>query len=225
MIISSLYLALNFAFIAAGFLHPTLFALVILGQVFGGISTTFLWSASTSLAQLWFPESQIGLATGISMTGISTGAITGYLLPSNLVYFQSNASITTPSNRTTFENENWIQHNKTVYCWLFLLLLISSVLVLILLITIVPKLPKLPPSVAQYIKRLQNENQNHQESDFKSYIFIIKELMRDKVFIVYVIIGSVSFYGISLYDLCIESIVKEINQLNFSQEKISAATS
>ena len=51
----------------------------------GGISSAFLLSVPTSLAQIWLPESQIGLAIGLAMTGCSTGSIFAYILPSQIL--------------------------------------------------------------------------------------------------------------------------------------------
>ena len=220
MIMSCVFQSFNFLFIVIGFIRPSFFAFVVVGQVVGGISSAFLLSLPTSLAQIWFSESQIGLATGLAITGCSTGSILGFLLPSQIldVPQTKNDSFRNCSNYTTTK---WFQHDKSSYQWLFLIMLITVLLVIILLLTIVPQLPEKPPSVAQHLKRLHSNDQNAKSFGILCFVNEIKKVTFDMVFVASVFTGSVTFFGIELYDLSIEALLRNMNYNNYNPEKLS----
>ena len=114
MIVASILQVTNCLFIIIAFLQPQLFFLFIIGQVIGGISAAVLWSVPTSVAQLWFPESQIGIATGMSMIGSSSGAIAAYLLPAHIMKYPNNKFMNS-SNVTI--NNSWMKYDKKAYQW------------------------------------------------------------------------------------------------------------
>ena len=66
--------AISFVFDIIGFMKPDYLAFVITEKVLGEISAAFLWTVPTSLAQTWFPESQIArLAIGIALINLPLG--------------------------------------------------------------------------------------------------------------------------------------------------------
>ena len=219
MITSSVFQFFNFLFIIIGFIRPSFFIFVVVGQVIGGVSFAFLLSVPTSLAQTWFPESQIGLATGLAITGCSTGGIFAYILPSQILDNpQSNNE--SFKNWKNYTNTKWFQHDQSAYQWLFLTMLFTVSLVIILLLTIVPQLPEQPPSVAQHLKRLHSNNKDAKAIVFLSFVHDIKNVTFDKTFVACVFTGSVTFFGIELYDLSIEALMQNMNHGNYNPEKL-----
>ena len=217
MIVASILQAINSFFIIFGFLLHKLFFLLILGQVIGGISAAVLWTVPTSLAQLWFPESQIGLATGTALLGSSSAALVAYLLPAHIMKF--------PTNTTGFYDNvtatSWMEYDGKVYKWLFFVLLTISLSVLIFLLFAVPEQPEKPPSYAQHLKRVENIQE---KITFENYTSEIKKLVCDYAFIFCGIASSLMYYLPVLFSLSMELMVTHIspNDILFVPETISA---
>ena len=206
MIVASILQAINSLLIMVAFLQPQLLFLFIIGQVIGGISAAVLWSVPASLAQLWFPESQIGIATGMSMLGSSTGSIFGFVLPAHIVKYPKN-EFSIVSNHTTSNSTNWMKYDKSTYQWLFLAVLTTSLTILILLLTAVPERPEKPPSFAQHLKRI---DENKDKITFQFYRSEIKKLISDYIFLACGIGSSMLYYLTVLYELSIESMLAHI---------------
>ena len=203
MIVASILQAINSLLIMVAFLQPQLLFLFIIGQVIGGISAAVLWSVPTSLAQLWFPESQIGIATGMSMLGSGSGGIVAYLLPAHIMKYPKNDTMV--SNNLT--SSNWIEYDKSTYQWLFFAVLTTSLALLILLLTVVPERPEKSPSLAQHLKRIE---ENKEEITFRLYCCEIKKLISDYVFLACGGGSSIFYYLPIIYELSIESMLLHI---------------
>ena len=203
MIVASILQAINSLLIMVAFLQPQLLFLFIIGQVIGGISAAVLWSVPVSLAQLWFPESQIGIATGMSLLGSSSGGIAAYLLPAHIMKYPKLES--SVSNNLT--NSNWMEYDKSTYQWLFLAVLTTSLAILILLLTAVPERPEKPPSFAQHLKRM---DENKDKITFQLYCGEIKKLFSDFAFFACGIGSSMLYYLIIIYELSIESMLAHV---------------
>ena len=220
---SACFQALNTAFVIVGFTWPSLFAFVMAGQILGGVSTAFLWTVPSALAQIWFPESQIGLATGIGFFGLSFGGVAGYIMPSQILSFPlmnfSNFTSRKWSNSTSL---NWFQRDKYIYQWLFLTMLFISTTTAVLLL-IVPAVPEKSPSVAQYLKRKQRR-ESMETRYVQSSATIVKQLLFDKTFLALTFASAITMYGITFVELCIGAIiVDKMHETNNSQaEKLSS---
>ena len=203
---SACFQALNTAFLIVGFTWPSLLAFVIAGQIIGGVSTAFLWTVPSALAQIWFPESQIGLATGIGFFGMSFGGMTGYILPSQVLSFPLINSSTFASRKWSNSTSwNWFQRDKYVYQWLFLTMLIISTTTAILLL-ILPALPEKSPSIAQYLKRKQRR-ESMETRDVQSSATLVKQLLFDKIFIALTFASAITMYAVTFVELGIEAII------------------
>ena len=217
MIVAGILQMTNCLLIIIAFLQPQLFFLFIIGQVVGGISAAVLWSVPTSVAQLWFPESQIGIATGMSMIGSSSGAIAAYLLPAHIMKYPNNKFINS-SNVTT--GNSWMEYDKNAYQWLFFALLMVSFSVLVFLFTVVPEQPEIPPSLAQHFKRLEK---NKDKVTFQSFVSEIKKLIFEKAFLACGFATCVLYYFLMINDLSMELIIAHIRPSgHIAPEKISA---
>ena len=216
MIVASILQAINSILVIIGFFNADFLFLLILGQIIGGVSAAVLWSVPTSLAQLWFPESQIGISTGLAYIGSSSGAFAGYLLPAHILKFPTNST----SGNSNATKANWMEYDKNAYQWLFVALLVTPICVMIFLLTLVPEQPEKPPSYAQHLKRI---NVKHENVTFQFFVFKIRKLVCDYVFIVCAVATSFLYYLPVVYDLCVELIVEKMSLDNyFSPEAISA---
>ena len=221
MLASACFQALNSAFVVVGFTWPSLFAFVIAGQILGGVSTAFLWTVPSALAQIWFPESQIGIATGIGLLGMSAGGAAGRLLPSQLLEGPYKFNKSTSRKWINSTSLNWFQHDKYIYQWLFLISLFVAVVIAVLLL-VVPALPEKSPSVAQYLKRMQRR-EREEPRDRQSFAAEIKKLLLDKVFLAFTFASTITIYFSTFFELCIEAIIANNLQVtsHSKPEKIS----
>ena len=204
MIVAGILQMTNCLLIIIVFLQPQLFFLFIIGQVIGGISAAVLWSVPTSVAQLWFSESQIGIATGMSMIGSSIRSTAAYLLPAHIMKYPNNKSMNS-SNVTI--NNSWMKYDKKAYQWLFLALLMVSFSVLVFLFTVVPEQPEIPPSLAQYFKRVER---NKDKVIFQSFVSEIKKLIFEKAFLACGFAIYVLYYFLMINDLPMELIIAQM---------------
>ena len=209
MIATALLQTVNLSLIIVGFYRPDLFGLVIFGQVLGGIAMAIVWTVPSSLAQLWFPESQIGLAIGFSMVGSSTGGIFAYILPSQIILSpqrqNSSGEMPRASKKTT--DLNWFQHDQLAYEIMFSVFLATAACVLLALLTLVPEMPKKPPSVAQLLKQNRTLRENNSTVH---YWREIKKLFTDCTYIAYAIGSGIMYHLIDLIDLTIGLIIEQM---------------
>jgi len=87
MITASCLFIIGFMIIIIGFLRPSLYFLVVVGQVLNGFAGAIVLALPGSLAQLWFDETQIGLATGLAMFGSSAAGVAACILPPQLIKY------------------------------------------------------------------------------------------------------------------------------------------
>ena len=217
MIVASILQSINCLFVIIAFLQPELLFLFILGQVIGGISAAVLWPVSASLAQLWFPESQIGIATGMSMIGSASGGITAYLLPTHIMKYPNNV-FTNSSNVT--KSTSWMGYDKNTYQWLFVGLLMVSLVALCFLLTVIPERPVQPPSLTQHFKQVE---ENRTVVTLQTYVFEIKKLIFDNTFFAYAFSACMLYYFFVINDLSMEQIIAHLPAIGLiSQEDTSA---
>ena len=220
MIIGSLMQGANYVFLIVGFSQPNFFAFVVLGQILGGISATVLWTVPALLAQIWFPETQIGLAIGIVMIGCSAGAFTGYLLPTQLIESPKNGS-KSMYEHLDYTNMDWFLNDRFVYQWLYLILLLLAFIVLLLLVIFVPEMPEKPPSMAQHLKRQSLYEEDTNKVTLRFFISTAKILLFDKIFVACATTATITFYSFVLCDLSVEAIVHQNFFVDISAEKLS----
>ena len=209
MIATALLQTVNLSLIIVGFYRPDLFGLVVFGQVLGGIAMAIVWTVPSSLAQLWFPESQIGLAIEFSMVGSSTGGILAYILPSQIILSpqRQNSSGEMPRASKNTTDLHWFQHDQLAYEIMFSVFLATVVCVLLALLTLVPEMPKKPPSVAQLLKQNRTLRENNSTVH---YWREIKKLFTDCTYTVYGIGSGIMYHIIVLIDLTIGLIIEQM---------------
>ena len=200
MISAGVLEGLNLILIITGFLQPDLFGVVVLGQTFGGLANAIIWTVPSSLVQLWFKESQIGLATGLSAVGMSAGAITAYILPSQVIL---PPKVTNTANVTDPTGIGWFRCDKLTYQGIFSALLVSVICVVLVLVVFVPEQPDKPPSEAQRQKRVQQTHENT-----SNFFTKVKKLATDATFIGCAVASGTMLNILLLIDLTIELILQ-----------------
>ena len=222
MITSSVFLTVGFALIIIGFLQPHLYFLVTLGQVFNGFAGAIVFALPGPTAELWFDETQIGIATGIALLGSSSAVITANILPPQLlryvnIYSKIDEGLKIVSN-STFKACN--PCDKHVYIGIYFTMALTSVVTSILLCTCIPEKPKLAPSRAQYLERSQEKKNSIKLQDL---IIKTKNLCCDYMFIAANIAVTLVYYLTAFDDLSVELIVSKVflNFTEYTPEEIS----
>jgi len=222
MITASILLIIGFTFIIIGFLLPLLYFFITIGQTFNGIVGAILSALPELIAQLWFDETQIGLATGLSLLGLSTAGLTADFLPPQLLKYNKKRleNIQNSSAVVNYTSIDWNGNDSKTYEMLFLTMLLTVVLALILFCTLIPEKPKRPPSMAQYFKTTQI---GHLNIKFRDFVFETKNLMSDYQFIISCTAASLVFYLAAFDDLTVEQIVTKLTlkSSKYSPEEIS----
>ena len=222
MISASILFTIGFTFIIVGFLRPCLYFLITLGQVFNGFGGALIFALPGSIAQLWFDESQIGIATGMALLGSSTASITANILPPQLLkIFQRDSKIQQSVKNISYAaNETWIQNVKRIYVSTYFIMLLIVVIISILLCALVPEKPKLAPSMAQYRKRSQK---HHTGFKLQDIAYQIKTLCCDHMFIVGNVSATLVYYLAAFDDLFVELVVSKLflNFTKYTPEEIS----
>ena len=226
LIVSSLCLIANASSSILVFNKPDLFALLVLGQTFDGISTAACLTATTSLANLWFPESQIGIAIGfVILSGTVATFLANSALPASMYISMNNK--TSFQFQSVHQNQSmnnitdlWISHDKTVFEIIFSTELLIGLLVLLYLICFVPEKPDQAPSYAQYLKRSENTFVNQTKTNVineKDFLKGTKALLTDKVFVLCSVSSGIMFTVIDTEMLIMQQVMHE----NFLQSKMS----
>ena len=203
--------SLNCALIILGFNQTKLFGLLVFGQFLGGVAAASFWSLPNPLAQLWFPESEIGIVLGISMMGVSGGIILGSLLPTNLLLSPTNQHNSSLQSSLTFNatgSVDWIKFDKEFYEIVYATFLIITLTILILLATCIPEMPKLPPSYAQkFIRDHERVQSCNEVLPFRQFFLATAKLFSDATFIALSGAYSIIQNFIAFYDLIIEELI------------------
>ena len=218
MTVASLVLSVNSICALLAFIKPSLFGLLIFGQIFGGIAFAIVFVIPTVLAQLWFPENQIGIAIGSIMIGSSGMGIVAYDVLPFLIQDPSQTNLSTYNftSISEFKNLSWQQHNKTIFEVLYTIQLVIIFLITVFLIFFVPEKPEKPPSYAQYLKRNTQKLESLEKINFVIFLKQTKQLWSDYVFVSYAILTGLMYNLIGLDSVIMEQIVHYTSFLSSS---------
>ena len=216
MIIASLIILVNCSCGIVAFIKPSLLGLLIFGQIFGGIAYAIVFIIPTVLAQLWFPENQIGIAIGSIMVG--TSGIVAYDVLPFLIQDPSQTNLSTYNFTSTleFKNLSWQQRNKTIYEIMYTIQFVVVFLITMFLVFFVPEKPEKPPSHAQYLKRNRQRSESLAKINFVVFLKQTKQLWSDYVFISYAILTGLMYNLIGLDSVVMQQIVRYISFLSSS---------
>ena len=203
------------------FAYPQLYALLYLGLFVVGFSFQTGVAISAALATNWFPENQIGTAMSFQLQGMAVGAFLAFLVPSQLAtpppqHFShlQDDNMTSQLGNATFKMRfcNW----KYETYWKFLLLygcvMLVCVIVLVFTLMFVSDYPKKPPTVAQALVRTRNNYDQPQNirHNFGNFINLSKLVLFDKVFVLAIIIRSITFSLNNLQRLLMGQILRDV---------------
>ena len=219
MCVACLCLQLNTIFSIVAFNKPKFFELIIIGQSLVGIAMAASLPIMTSLAELWFSESQIGISVGLVIFSSSLATILANSLIPSFVYVENHSD----NNKTLFISKlfnqrksnmtnSWVINDKTVYEAILSSELAMVFLVLIFIIVFVPEKPERPPSFAQYQKRFENNRMNSNNQSFLSFEQFLKEtawLMNEKVFTLCSLSNGIVFTTTDIEALTMQQILHE----------------
>ncbi|XP_076817489.1 putative MFS-type transporter C09D4.1 [Clavelina lepadiformis] len=200
-IIHALSILLNTLFIVIAVAARTSYALVMVGQFFNGISRLLLFSLFSTLAVLWFPDSQVGTAMGLYIGGCNVGGILGSILPGYLLEPVPKFNNGTGNRTDIVLNPavfDWMAHNRLTMLAMYSSMLALSIIVLVLTWLLVTDLPPKPPTLAQAAKRRQLVEVEHSLDG--SFLSECKKLFSERGFVgITIIAGFVGrAYGVEL---------------------------
>nr|CAB3246496.1 feline leukemia virus subgroup C receptor-related protein 2-like [Phallusia mammillata] len=154
-------------FVTLSLIDRSLIALIVIGQIFCGLSETVAVGAPSTFAVLWFPENQVGTAIALNVVGLYVGNEVGYTLPSYLV---------TPSNDTVEQEgmlslEDLTEGQRQLRYMYGAFLAISTIVTCLFVIFLTDK-PPTPPTHAQDLKNKELKP----EKSAKEFFNVTKQL-------------------------------------------------
>ena len=201
--------------------YPYLYALLYLGLFVVGFSFQTGGAISVALATNWFPENQIGTAMSFQFQGMTVGAFLAFLVPSQLATpppqnFSplQDGNITSLLGNATFQMRfcNWKYETYWKFLFLYGCVILVCVIVLVFTLMFVSDYPKKPPTVAQALVRARNNYDQPQNirQNLGNFIDLSKLLLFDKVFVLAIIIRSITFSLNNLQRLLTGQILRDV---------------
>lgn len=143
------------------------FYVVILGQIVVSFSEQFIFCIPARIASVWFPDSQVSLATGFGIFGNQCGIALGFLVPQALL--------------KGLETRQEIGYGLYL---LFLWTAIPAAVTLLILLLFFDDHPKHAPGAARFQKIKEEDEQRDQMLGFKEEMklfgSILRELLRER---------------------------------------------
>ena len=203
------------------FAYPQLYALLYLGLFVVGFGFQTSGAISVALATNWFPDNQIGTAMSFQLQGMALGAFLAFLVPSQLATpppqnfnQQQNGNMTSLPENATFKMRfcNWKYETYWKFSFLYGCVMLVCVIVLVFTLMFVSDYPKKPPTVAQALVRAQNNYDRPQNirQNLVNFINLSKSVLFDKVFVLAMIIFSISFCLNNLQRLLTGQILRDV---------------
>ena len=136
------------------FVRPDLWSLQFTGQCFSSVSNIFLCIMPAVMSAVWFPESELAIASGIGAGGLILGNALGYMLPPLIVEgpkqaYGNDRYPSDWSNSIYNESAAAIEEVGQQLFALFLGQAILNVIFLTLVIVAFPAKPEFPPSISE----------------------------------------------------------------------------
>ncbi|XP_030752033.1 uncharacterized MFS-type transporter C09D4.1-like [Sitophilus oryzae] len=147
------------------------FNVVLVGQAIVSLSQVFILSLPPKLAVTWFRPDEVSKVCSIGVFGMQLGSALGFLLPPMLVKDQPDLAA--------------IGSDLKILCWS---LSIAIVPACIAVVVYFPHMPRLPPSAAQ-----AEERKKIQIVTMGTFIQSLKDLMKNKGFLVHMLGYGISF--------------------------------
>ena len=194
LLLVSASLLIDASCVLVAFMHAELFFVMMIGQFVGGIAVTASCMFFFAIGAIWFPESEIALATGLIDMAWSMGLALSEILPETVLQVpnHSNTSVNY-NNQQTNGTSDWFSTDQHQIEIIFLVIISVLILVLVCTIAFVPRLPEYPPSRSQAVKRLNSFKLSY---SFKNFLKEVKELHQDRV---YILIQLSYGFGIEVY--------------------------
>jgi len=167
-----------YCFLATSVVKPSLFSLMICGQLLNSFAGAVISAAPTIFAALWFPENQVGTAIGAVVMSTHLGGILGLTIPTNILAQPTNQGNTTFANET---NGSWFAEDQIKIGAIFATMVLMYFICDIFLFIYFTDRPPAPPTKAQELKI-----ESDQFSGFlslKAYIDLLKTLFKNKNYI------------------------------------------
>lgn len=232
MIFAAFVFVVDYVLVIIAFIYPRLFVLLVLGQVIGGVALTSVFTLPTTVAQLWFPESEIALATGLGMIGSTCGGIFSYLVipsilryPSKMKHSLNSTIVSETSDGNDFLPRPWEIFDQKVYIALFSIICFVAFVLFVLFLFFLPKRPAYPPSYAQYLKQMNENNVNETDLSKLTFGSFLREtglLFKDYVFVASSFASGINYHLCDLNVLIMQQLVRDNSILTSLSPSVSA---
>jgi len=198
VIFATVCLSLSFLCSAVSLVSDKLFALVIAGQMFDGITATLLIATPPTFAVTWFPEEEIGSAIAINIVGLYLGISLGTTLPALAIKKQTNLTSDTANVNHTLHVRQFL----TILNSVCLTLSLSVVLMFVFLVT---DIPPTPPTTAQQVKSVQKEKKKK-----LGFCQALKQLLFDKTYLLACIVFGITTQLVTLEYIMMSEMMREL---------------
>ena len=211
--------AIGYICIVASVAKRWLFPLMIVGQIFNSVSSTAMLMSPSVFAVLWFPENEVGSAVGINVMSFYVGKILAFTAARNvLVQPPLNHSL----NSSVTVNQSWLVEDRWMLYVIFAVSLTIAMVCAIFLFIFVTDRPPTPPTFAQSVKQNQ-QRQTQQLLSLKSYIKLVKALLKNKTFLLSAIVFATLFQENPVIITMLSQILRQmfhIQKMNYNADVI-----
>jgi len=185
-VLSSFAVVIALTMIMLAFSNSRLFSLLVIGQLFTGVTVVTCFAIRASFAVLWFPEDEVGISMGINFLGSAVARILAFTIPTNVL--MSPKTYMTQINCTLFASitactglEEWKEYNLEKLNKIFSPLLFIALCVAVFLFLYISDLPPLPPTKAQALK--WDNQMLEDQATFRNFLCSSFKLFTDKVYV------------------------------------------
>lgn len=218
LILASCVIILDSACAITAFEYSSLFGLLLFSQIISGVAVGLLFPLMNKVTEIWFPESQVGIAMGLIMVSASTGTLLANVLvpaviqaPSNNSHLMNITSTFSTNCSSCYkaknESSSWRSHDKSVFQAILSSKLFIGFFLVLYVLSFAPKKPEKSPSHSHHSKRLMENSLKI--LDQRTFSKKTLSLVSDLLFLFYSIASGIMHETMSLEILIMKPVIKQ----------------
>ena len=198
---------------------PIVYPMIYVGQFLMGVAYSTINIMIIQMANIWFPENEVGKALTVLSISTACASILGYLVPSHVLKQVSNIRHT--QNLSSVNNNlpkyDWFFENQKIFMIYYGILIAIAIMLLCLVIKVVEDKPPKPPSKVQ--ARIRNIEiaehalniNHHNPLLLRSFLQDFKRVLTNHVFVLAVIVDSIRSASIDVYNIFFSELLRPVN--------------
>ena len=194
--------------------YPFLFPVMVAATLLQGVSFCVSFSVGSFFAVLWFPDREVGLAIACNAAAMAAGGVLGSILPpalltpSPLTRIQENATASFINHSNQFEK--WEESTYISLMWIYSTVAIVLILLLLFLFVCAQDSPPKAPTFALALKRNVGKTMLRNVTPWKGFVSCIKELVKDKTYLLCVALSGVTLHLIVVEMLHLTQLIGKV---------------